>query len=214
MTSKNIFVLIGFVLFSAMGARADVCGSTPGNLVANCGFETGTFANWTLSGTNAGPAYDGIAHGVDAMDTHSGNFGAYLGGFGGILNLNQTIQTVPGALYTVTYWLSQTPATIAPYQSSFSFSFGGSLLMATSQLSDLPYTQYNLSAIATSTTTSLVFGFRDDTGLFSIDDISVTTSSAPEPSSMKSAGCTFAAALIILVLPRARISRLLKASRG
>lgn len=161
--------------------RADLCGSDTANLVQNCGFESGTFAGWSLNGVDSGPAYDGIAYGIDQADAHSGNYGAYLGGFGGVLNLSQIFATTPGVSYTVSYWLAQSPATPAPYQSLFSASFGNSVLTSISQASDFPFTRYLFTVAATSSTTTLLFGFRDDTGFFSIDDIEAIPVATPEP---------------------------------
>jgi hypothetical protein len=174
-------IIFAFGFCYVIPVRADLCGSDTSNLVQNCGFEVGSFAGWNLSGVDSGPAYDGIAHGVDQADAYSGNYGAYLGGFGGILNLSQIFATTPGTGYTVSYWLAQSPATPAPYQSSFSASFGGSVLTSISQASDFPFTRYSFNVVATSSATNLLFGFRDDTGFFSIDDVQVTPVPTPEP---------------------------------
>lgn len=80
------------------------------NLVANGDFETGNLSNWTLSGCDSSPAYNGIDYGVDQSDARSGAYGAYLGGFGGVLALTQTFVTTGKTSYTVSFWLAQIPA--------------------------------------------------------------------------------------------------------
>ncbi len=125
--------LFGSVLFST-AAQADECGSVNGNLVTNCGFETGTFAGWSLSGSQSSAAYLGVSHGVDAVDAHSGNDGAYFGGFGGVLNLSELMPTLPGAEYRITYWLAQSPATPAPYPSAFQTNFSATRSSAQAML--------------------------------------------------------------------------------
>ncbi len=171
------------------------CNSALPNLVANCGFESGNFTSWTLSGYDSSPAYNGIDYGVDVFDAHSGVYGAYLGGFGGVLNLSQPIPTTPGGRYTLSFWLAQSPAPASGYLNSFNLSFG-SATQSLAQAPTMPFTQYTIEAVASASTTPLTFGFRDDAGFFSIDDVSVTaTLASPEPAG--SALATLAAALLV-----------------
>lgn len=78
------------LLVAALAAMAtpvlaqDVCQGVAGNLVANCGFETGDFSGWTLSG-NTG--FTGVSTGY----AFSGNFGAALGPIGSDGFLSQTL---------------------------------------------------------------------------------------------------------------------------
>ncbi len=183
MKTPAIYLVFGFLLLS-VPAQADECGTTPGNLVANCGFETGTFLGWNLSGYQSSSAYLGVSHGVDSFDAHTGSYGAYLGGFGGVLNLDQFISTTPGTAYQISCWLAQSPATVAPYLSSFSTTFGGFTLFSAGDAPNLPYHFYSFSAVATSPLSLLNFGARDDTGFFSIDDVSVVPITTPEPSTL------------------------------
>jgi hypothetical protein len=53
------------------------CDATPGNLVANCGFETGDFTSWTQSG-------DLSFTDVDPDCAHSGDFGLCAGPVDGL----------------------------------------------------------------------------------------------------------------------------------
>ncbi|HEY7303453.1 MAG TPA: hypothetical protein VH601_05040 [Bryobacteraceae bacterium] len=165
---------------------AALCGFLPiakaSNLVTNSGFETGDFASWTLSGANV-PDNSGIYYGVDGLNPHSGTFEAYFGSVGGILELSQTLSTVPGVSYTVTFWLAHSPETPFPYLNSFDASFGGSTLLSQAGVPDTGYTQYSFSRLATGTSTDLLFAFRDDTSYFSLDDVSVTPDAVPEPGS-------------------------------
>ena len=174
-------LLILSLIFITAQLSAAPCTSGSPNLVSNCGFETGDFTAWTLSGSNSAPGYNGIDYGVDSFDAHSGAYGAYLGGFGAVLDLNQSIATTPGSNYTISFWIAQSPTPIAPYLDSFSASFGSAHLLSLVQVPNTAFTQYSFSAQALSSTSMLTFGVRDDTGFFSIDDVSVTVAAVPEP---------------------------------
>src|SRR5205823_7850927 len=77
------------------------------NIITNPAFETGDLSGWTLSGTDSAPDDNGIFYGVDALDAHSGNFGAFFGAVGGAQNLTQNFATMPGNSYVVSFWLAQ-----------------------------------------------------------------------------------------------------------
>ncbi|MFL6451853.1 MAG: hypothetical protein ACJ746_29915 [Bryobacteraceae bacterium] len=153
------------------------------NIVANPGFETGDLSSWSVTGANSSPGENGIYYGVDAMDAHSGTFGAYFGSSGGMMNLTQSLATSPGSAYTISFWLAQT-ATPFPYVNSFSVAFAGATLVSQTALPASNFTQYIFSGTASAATSALTFSFRNDTGFFSLDDISVDAGSnsvAPEP---------------------------------
>lgn len=153
------------------------------NIVANPGFETGDLSSWSVSGANSSPGENGIYYGVDTVDAHSGTFGGYFGALGGLMNLTQTLTTAPGAAYTISFWLAQTAAPL-PYVNSFSAAFAGATLVAQTALPASNFTQYTFAGTASTATSSLTFSFRNDTGFFSLDDISVDASgsaAAPEP---------------------------------
>ena len=173
------FLLITFSLYGigSLPVRAD-------NIVANGGFETADLSNWTVSGAHSSPGDEGIYYGVDGTDAHTGRFGAYFGPVGGVLNLTQTLSTVPGTLYSVSFWLAQAPATVTPYINSFTVLFGGTTLFSQTPVPAEAYTQYSFTQLASSASTTLAFSFRNDVGFFSLDDVAVTAaSSVPEPAS-------------------------------
>src|SRR5271154_972373 len=77
---------IGFCLFvGVQGGKANVlCSANPNNLVTNCGFETGDFTGWSLSGNDVPSELNNLygVEGVDPLDgiaPHSGNFQVFIG---------------------------------------------------------------------------------------------------------------------------------------
>jgi hypothetical protein len=78
MKSRNIVMLLLALALVAMTTTAlaqDVCQSAPGNLIVNCGFETGDLTGWTNTG-NLGFTS------VQTFAAFSGTYGAYLGPVG------------------------------------------------------------------------------------------------------------------------------------
>jgi MYXO-CTERM domain-containing protein len=165
------------------------CG-VAGNLVANCGFETGDFTSWTISGNDA-PGELGNLYGVEGVDPdgtspHGGSNQAYIGDLtSNALTLEQTISTVATDSYTVSFWLAQDAASTTPYPNELDASFGGTTLVD----EGVPlegYTQFSYVVAATSSSSILSLTLGNDLGYFELDDLSVvldTTSPAttPEP---------------------------------
>ncbi len=208
---RILLLCIFTALVSVWPTWADSCTGSA-NLVANCGFESGDFTDWVLFGSQSSPAYLGVSHGVDAGDAHSGNYGAYLGGYGSFLYHSQNLPTVPGQTYAVSFWVAQSPATSASYFSSLLWTFGSATSQTTPNVA-FPFTQVQFNAVATSTVTSLLFGARDDTGFFSLDDVLVTPiATTPEPSGFTLLGL----AIILMLGQRFRVLPLLRkfASQG
>ena len=52
----------------SQAVASSLCDALAGNLVVNCGFETGNFTAWTIGGNTANPG--GNYYGVDAFDAN------------------------------------------------------------------------------------------------------------------------------------------------
>ena len=94
-----------------VGARSQaqsICDATAGNLASNCGFETGDFTSWTLSGNDVTNGLLGNLYGVEGVDpivSTAPNSGSYQAYFSDIVSnattLSETISTVASDTYTV-----------------------------------------------------------------------------------------------------------------
>ncbi len=141
------------------------------NIVQNPGFETGATAPWT------------VVNGGVGDEAHTGSNAAYLGFplSGTPSSLSQSLATVPGTAYSVSFWLRGRQG-----GNSFSASFGDTVLVSSTNLPPFEYTQFTYAATATASTTVLRFDFLDRLNACRIDDVSVTP--VPEPASMAALG--------------------------
>ena len=141
----------------------------------NGGFETGDFTSWTLVG-------DPSENFVDTGFPHSGTYDAAFGQTGSLGSLSQTLTTTPGTAYILSFWF----AGDGDNPSEFTASIGGNLLLdLMNPPLDNVYQRYLYNFTASSTSTMLMFGFRDDVFFINLDDVSVVAANAvPEPTSM------------------------------
>jgi hypothetical protein len=137
------------------------CDAASGNLVANCGFETGTFANWTRSGDQGFTSIDANAH--------SGNFGLDTGPVGGLGFFAQNLATTPGTRYNLSFWLENAGGP----SNRFQVSWGGTVIFDSSDFSPFPYRQYCWVGTAPADSTELKFGFQQVPSFFHFDDVVV-----------------------------------------
>jgi hypothetical protein len=142
------------------------------NLLVNGGFETGDFTGWTQSGNTQSTT-------VATDFPRTGTYAADLGPTGSLGFLSQTVSTTPGQTYTVDYWLDHPYSNSVPNE--FRVSVGGTTIYDQTNLGNFTYTEFTFTYTATSATTTLQFGFREDPAYFYLDDVSFT--SAPSPAS-------------------------------
>jgi hypothetical protein len=107
---------MALLVASALIAAARIDAATGPELVVNGGFETGDFTGWTVT-----PASMGSDFGVDNTAPHTGSFEASFGGtaIGFFDSISQTIPTVPGALYRVSFWLQNDGTGVQEFLAEF-----------------------------------------------------------------------------------------------
>jgi hypothetical protein len=189
-------VIVSFCALIALAlyvpqAKADTCGSVAGNLVANCGFETGDFTGWTLSGNDV-PSEEGNLYGVEGTDPfplpdgtapNSGNFQAFFSDLAADpTTISQVLATVAGDQYTVSFYLAQQPVGPGTVNNSVDVTLGGVTVQDLSDVSTEGYTLYTGILDATSANETLNLTFGNDIGEFLLDDVSVVAT--PEPSAL------------------------------
>jgi hypothetical protein len=164
MTRPGVVVDHDVVVDFALESSA-LCDRVPGNLVRNCGFETGDFTGWTRSG-------DPSATSIDSGSAHSGTYGLDIGPVTDLGFIAQNLATAPGGSYSLCYWLLNLGAT----PNRFQVSWDHVVIRDDTNLGAFGYTQTCHDVVATSDTTEVKFGFLQVPSYFHFDDVSA----APE----------------------------------
>jgi hypothetical protein len=158
-------------------------------LSGNGGFETGDFTDWVFSGgSNAAAAVgvdvsrysDDILPGIDdSLFVHSGLYGAYLGQRGSVATLSQTLPTVIGQPYHLSFWLQSFAQNGTNTPNEFLVQWNGHTLFDQTNLPVFGWTNFQFIVTGAQNATSLMFGFRNDSAAFALDDILLQPVPAP-----------------------------------
>jgi pro-kumamolisin-like protein/BACON domain-containing protein len=150
------------------------------SLVQNGGFETGDFSFWTFTGdytTSGGELENGVV-GADVSTNwvHSGAYGAAFGQAGTLAYISQTLTTLPGQSYLLSFWLNNIGgATPNQFLVNWNTNFPGTNILFNQV--DVPalnnWTNMLFIVTATGTNAALQFGLRNDNYYFGLDDIAL-----------------------------------------
>lgn len=180
------FYLVVLFLCGVIQSRADTCNGFANNLVANCGFETGSFDSWMGTATTIGSNYAGVDNYdpfTGALTPYAGTYEAYLGGYRTTIALTQTLPTTAGSIYQIEFALLNDTGPSTNSSNSFQLLFGGTSLFTESAVPASAYTLYSFVGAATSSSTALSFVSENDGGYFELDSVSVSpVAVTPEPS--------------------------------
>jgi hypothetical protein len=167
------------------------------NIVLNGGFETGNFTDWTL--TEGKEIYSFVDDGsTSGFPPHSGNYFAALGRPNTLGTLSQTLSTISGQSYLLSFWFfsPNAPAdsggqvnTSTPNE--LTCSWNGSVLFNQSNIPAYNYWSNEVFIVtATGSSTVLKFGERDDPWVLGLDDVSATPIPLPTIQSVSKASKT------------------------
>jgi hypothetical protein len=149
-------------------------------LLQNGGFEAGDFSGWTQSGNSE---YCNVT--ATASYAHSGSYGAEMGPAGSLGYLTQTIPTVAGQAYLLSFWLENIKGGT---ENEFMASWNGAALVDSVNAAAHAWSQSQFVVIGLDGTSTLQFGFRNDPAYFGFDDVSLTPIAPPQFQSAVQAG--------------------------
>ena len=153
------------------------CDAVVDNLLANCGFETGTFYGWL---TGSGPCFCSIDHAA----RFSGDFG-YINGDYFLQRIGQILNTVPRQQYSLTFLLRNVvlpgpeeprPTTQGP--NLFRVYWEGQVVYELAAVGPFDWIPIEVDGVvASGPNAELVFAFRDPVNWWNFDDAVVVPSS-------------------------------------
>jgi len=151
------------------------------NLVTNGSFENTSViagSSWTPSGFLS----EGFDYLIDTnpADAESGNHSFEGGGIGTPGFISQNLATNPGSHYNIHLWL----ANLSGFADGTEIQvlWGGRLVYDATDILGFGYREIVIDPVATSTTTPLSIGLRDDSFFLNVDNISVRV--VPEPATL------------------------------
>jgi hypothetical protein len=156
-------------------AAAALSSATPAfaNLVNNPGFELTGFTDWTQFGNTGATGVSGSS--PTGVGPHGGLQLGWFGAVGSDGGIYQDLTTVALQTYNLTFWLANDPGT----PNDWSVLWNGVSIGGAVNAPPFGYTLFSFTVLGTGLD-ELRFSFRQDPRYFELDDISVTSTSAPD----------------------------------
>ena len=146
------------------------------SLVANGGFETGSFSSWDLTGDSS---FSSVSS--DTPVPQTGTYGASFGPFRTTGGISQTLATFAGTAYILDFWLQAEADALGAFApNSFQATWNGATVTSLLNSSAFNYRHLIFNVTASSSLTGLGFTFRNDPAFWDLDNVSVTAV-VPEP---------------------------------
>ncbi|MEW5743917.1 MAG: PEP-CTERM sorting domain-containing protein [Nitrospirota bacterium] len=173
MWKKILFILAVAILMQGTAAHAL-------ELMTNGGFETGDVSGWSHYG-------DMSYSGVDSFMPHTGSYGFYAGPTSDATYIKQSLPTVAGQQYTLSFWMSRDTQG-NPFEEPFNWFtalWDDAPVLNMENFFEQEYMLYSFTVQAASTGSLLTFGLFDSQSFINLDDVSVTgpdvPTAVPEP---------------------------------
>jgi hypothetical protein len=147
------------------------------NLVQNGDFETGNLTGWSANGWFA-------TSGIAGVSPDQGNYFATTGCVGSFCSLSQTLATVPGVIYSLSFSFNpgQRVSPAGNPGGNFQVFWNGSQVMNIVG-GNLGWTDYVVNGlVATLSNTALLFDGYQNPAWNGLDKVSVIAAAVPEPS--------------------------------
>jgi subtilase family serine protease len=154
---------------------------SPPELIQNGGFETGDFTSWTV---NNNDGYNYVDNGTlthNLISPHSGSWFAAFGQYSadGLCTISQTVPTVAGNSYLISFWWESVDFGFGTVPNEFQVVWNGITQLDQVNSGVFGWTNLRYLLTATSSSTTLLFGFADDNAFLVLDDVSVIPAQLP-----------------------------------
>lgn len=187
-----VFSLTAGLIVAMAPAWADpACDQVAGNLVQNCGFETGDFTGWNTSFAAVGSYL-----GVQDLNANSGIDSAYFGASGALsdsITSQHVYNSTNGNLVKVSFWVENLGSELPDNTAEFHAYWNG-VDIWDAPTASFGYTQVSFQFTADQFDNTLSFGGRERFGQYQLDDVVVT---APESTMFPMLAVALSALLVL-----------------
>jgi hypothetical protein len=166
------------------------------NLVLDGSFESEEFSYWTLTGDEYVYEANFVDDGTYTYySPEDGDFFAAFGQVTTLAYLSQTLPTRSGEAYQLSFWLANLAGQngYTPNQFQVQWNTNGSAAHTIFNQVDMGAFDWNnmvFTVVASTNVTTLRFGFRNDNGFFTLDNVTLTPLAAPAIQSASLSGST------------------------